>query len=409
MLFLNEEIKTKWKPIVEHTALNPIKDYYKKAVITRLLENEELFLKEAAQETTSVQNYDPVVISLVRRTMPNIVAFDVTGVQPMTGPTGLIFAMRSLYGAAPDMTTNPSPAWKEAGIAPNEAFMGEPNTAYSGSRTTNAAEHQGRGQVGDDVFADMSFVIEKSTVTAKSRALRAEYTLELAQDLKAIHGLDAESELSNILSVEIMNEINREIFVTLKTAAKLAKGEPEYASGAPTGVTSAAGTWDVSTNSDGRWAAEKYKSLLIKINKEANAIAKDTRRGRGNFIICSSDIASVLDLTGKMEYTPELVSNLNADDTGNAFAGTLNGRYKVFIDQYATSDYILVGYKGTSAYDAGAFYCPYVPLQMVKAISPVTYQPSFGFKCRYALTANPFTTLTADKNTYYRKFTVTNL
>ncbi len=409
MLLLTEEIENKWKKIVDHSALSPIKDHYKKAVITCLLENQESFLREAAQETTSVQNYDPVVISLVRRTMPNIVAFDITGVQPMNGPTGLIFAMRSMYGSAPDMTTDPSPAWKEAGKAPNEAFMDVPDTTYSGSRTTQAAEHQGRGQVGDDIFADMSFVIEKSTVTARSRALRAEYTLELAQDLKAIHGLEAESELSNILSVEIMNEINRELFVTVKNAAKLAKGEPEYATGAPTGVTSAAGTWDISANSDGRWSAEKYKSLLVKINKEANAIAKDTRRGRGNFIICSSDVASVLDLTGKMEYSPELVSNLNADDVGNTFAGTLNGRYKVFIDQYASDDFIVVGYKGASAYDAGAFYCPYVPLQMVKAISPTTFQPSFGFKTRYALTANPFTTLTANKNTYFRKFVITNL
>lgn len=413
-MFLTEEISKKWEPILEHPSLPKIQDSYKKSVITRLLENQEGFLREASNETTNIQNYDPVVISLVRRVMPNIIAFDVTGVQPMTGPTGLIFAMRSLYGA-PDATNwnggDPAVilANQEAGRAPNEAFMDEPNTAYTGPRSTNAAEDQG-GPAPADAYRDMSFTIEKTTVTAKARALKAEYTLELAQDLKAIHGLDAESELSNILSTEIMNEINREIIQTIYVAAKLAKQETSYTNGTPDAVPAvAAGSWDMSKNSDGRWSAEKYKSLLVKINKESNAIAKDTRRGRGNFIICSSDVASVLDLTGKMSYTPEMVSNLNVDDTGNCFVGTLNGRYKVFIDPYAMSDFLVVGYKGTSSYDAGLYYAPYVPLQMVKAISPTTFAPSFGFKIRYGLVSNPFTSIAGGKNIYFRKFSILNL
>lgn len=414
-MFLTEQISKKWEPIVEHPALPKIEDNYRKAVLTRVLENQETFLREAANETPNIQNHDPVLISLVRRTVPNIIAFDIAGVQPMTGPTGLIFALRALYGA-PHAGNIPSPANNAAnqvaGSAPDEAFYQKPRTDHSGQLPgvgfgTGHAEALGNGTT----WSEMSFTIEKTTVTAQSRALRAEYTVELAQDLKAIHGLDAESELSNILSTEIMNEINREIIDTAYNAAKLSDPALEYdpATKVATGVFSAPGTWNVDVNSDGRWGAEKYKSLLVKINKEANAIAKDTRRGRGNFIICSSNVASALDITGKMVYAPELNSNLNVDDTGNLFAGMLSGRYKVFVDPYATEDYVTVGYKGTTAYDAGLFYCPYVPLQMVKTISPSTLAPVFGFKIRYAMAANPFTTLASNRNVYFRKFTITNL
>ena len=417
----NEELMKKWKPILEHTALPGIQDSHRAAVTATLLENTEIAMRSGdtyvpqslleaapANSTADVANYDPVLISLVRRAMPNLVAYDICGVQPMTGPTGLIFAMRSKY--------------EDTGGKP-EAFYGEADTDYSGDGThANAlgagSETTGTGlatadaeALGDGAgaeFAQMSFSIEKVSVTAKSRALKAEYTTELAQDLKAIHGLDAETELANMLSAELLAEINREVIRTVYVNAK---------AGSQGGVASN-GTFNLDVDANGRWSVEKFKGLMFQIEKEANQIAKDTRRGKGNLIVCSSDVASALQMAGVLDYAPALNSNnLNPDDTGNTFAGVLNGRFRVYIDPYAGANYMVIGYKGSSAFDAGLFYCPYVPLQMVRAVGENSFQSKLGFKTRYGMVSNPFSqgsavgngALTANTNVYYRRTAVTNL
>ena len=419
----NEELMQKWKPILEHGALPGIQDSHRAAVTATLLENTETSMQEGeslgasgsllseaapANSTADMAKYDPVLISLVRRAMPNLVAYDIAGVQPMTGPTGLIFAMRSKY--------------EDTGGKP-EAFYSEADTDYSGTGThANAlgagSETTGTGldtadaeALGDGVgaeFAQMSFSIEKVSVTAKSRALKAEYTTELAQDLKAIHGLDAETELANMLSAELLAEINREVIRTVYTNA---------VAGSQGGVATN-GTFNLDVDANGRWSVEKFKGLMFQIEKEANQIAKDTRRGKGNMIICSSDVASALQMAGVLDYAPALNSNnLNPDDTGNTFAGVLNGRFRVYIDPYAGANYMVVGYKGSSAFDAGLFYCPYVPLQMVRAVGENTFQSKLGFKTRYGMVSNPFAqgatvgsgALAANTNVYYRRTAVTNL
>jgi len=419
----NEELMQKWKPILEHGALPGIQDSHRAAVTATLLENTETSMQEGeslgasgsllseaapANSTADMAKYDPVLISLVRRAMPNLVAYDIAGVQPMTGPTGLIFAMRSKYE---DTSGKP------------EAFYSEADTDYSGAGThanalgagsettgtglaTADAEALGDGSAAE--FAQMSFSIEKVSVTAKSRALKAEYTTELAQDLKAIHGLDAETELANMLSAELLAEINREVIRTVYTNA---------VAGSQGGVATN-GTFNLDVDANGRWSVEKFKGLMFQIEKEANQIAKDTRRGKGNMIICSSDVASALQMAGVLDYTPALNSNnLNPDDTGNTFAGVLNGRFRVYIDPYAGANYMVVGYKGSSAFDAGLFYCPYVPLQMVRAVGENSFQSKLGFKTRYGMVSNPFAqgatvgsgALAANTNVYYRRTAVTNL
>ena len=417
----NVELMKKWKPILEHTALPGIQDSHRAAVTATLLENTEVAMRSGdtyvpqslleaapANSTADVANYDPVLISLVRRAMPNLVAYDICGVQPMTGPTGLIFAMRSKY--------------EDTGGKP-EAFYGEADTDYSGdgthanalgagSETTGTglatADAEALGDGAGAAFAQMSFSIEKVSVTAKSRALKAEYTTELAQDLKAIHGLDAETELANMLSAELLAEINREVIRTVYVNAK---------AGSQGGVASN-GTFNLDVDANGRWSVEKFKGLMFQIEKEANQIAKDTRRGKGNLIVCSSDVASALQMAGVLDYAPALNSNnLNPDDTGNTFAGVLNGRFRVYIDPYAGANYMVIGYKGASAFDAGLFYCPYVPLQMVRAVGENSFQSKLGFKTRYGMVSNPFSqgsavgngALTANTNVYYRRTAVTNL
>jgi hypothetical protein len=407
--------------------LPEIKDSYRKAVTTVILENQEKalredrgFLGEAAPTNatgSSVDNWDPILISLVRRAMPNLIAYDVAGVQPMTGPTGLIFAMRSRYtnqSGAESMFNEADSDFSGAGEhdGTNPAVLNDaaPTTYTAGTGMTTAAA-EALGDSAGNSFAEMAFSIEKQTVTAKSRALKAEYTMELAQDLKAIHGLDAETELANILSSEILNEINREVIRTIYTSAKV---------GAQTD-TAASGIFDMDVDSNGRWSVEKFKGLMFQVERDANAIAQQTRRGKGNVIICSSDVASALQMAGVLDTSPALNNNLNVDDAGNTFAGVLNGRYKVYIDPYsanaADKQFFVVGYKGTSPYDAGLFYCPYVPLQMVRAVGENTFQPKIGFKTRYGMTANPFAggatarggVITANDNVYYRRVQVTNL
>jgi hypothetical protein len=464
-MYLSEQLQKKWAPILEHPELGSIKDPYKRAVTTILLENQEKsqsadaeilssqnFLTEAGfgagvmPDTPSasaadgtgghVAKFDPILISLVRRAMPNLIAYDICGVQPMTGPTGLIFAMRAKKGSG-----------GLDGTAGNEAFYHESDSAYSansGSVQLQAAGAFNPGLLTTDTGAAntkvlvtaggaptgraehltpqlMSFSIEKVSVTAKSRALRADYTMEVAQDLKAVHGLDAETELSNILSAEILAEINREVVRKVYQDAK---------QGAQHNTTNA-GIFDLDTDSNGRWSVEKFKGLMFQIEREANAIAKDTRRGKGNIIITSSDVASALQMAGVLDYAPALDSNnLSPDDTGNTFVGVLNGRYRVYIDPYAIAsdtNWFVVGYKGSSAYDAGIFYCPYVPLQMVRAVDTDTFQPKIGFKTRYGMVRNPFArgitvpnsaaysdiggdmTVASQSNVYYRLVRVDNL
>jgi len=442
-MFLSESIQQKWQPVLEHPDLPKINDAYKRAVTSMVLENQEkalkedaAFLSEAAPTNatgSSIQNWNPILISLVRRSMPNLIAYDIAGVQPMSGPTGLIFAMRSRYAsqaggealfdeADSDFSgrnaAGSSVANKTGGVqdGTNPAVLNDaaPGTYTSGSgMTTDYAE--ALGDASGNAFAEMAFSIEKSTVTAKSRALKAEYTMELAQDLKAIHGLDAETELSNILSAEILAEINREVVRSVYIGAE---------KGAQTNTTTA-GIFDLDTDSNGRWSVERFKGLMFQLERDANVIAQRTRRGKGNMIICSSDVASALQMAGVLDYTPALNNNLNVDDTGNTFAGVLNGKYKVYIDPYsantAAKQYFVVGYKGTSPYDAGIFYCPYVPLQMVRAVGQDTFQPKIGFKTRYGLVANPFAgagasdaitangLTTANANRYYRKVQIANL
>jgi hypothetical protein len=447
-MFLSEELKQKWQPILEHPELEAIKDPYKKAVTAMVLENQSQamasdraqmgMLNEAAGPSmttgSGVQNFDPILISLVRRALPNLIAYDVAGVQPMTGPTGLIFAMRAKYGQ--DNTAS--------GV---EAFFNEANTQFTGGGSsgnrfgfsnnttgdtstnpvstgfttantfttgigmqTSVAENLGSDS--NTAFGQMAFSIEKVTVTAQSRALKAEYSLELAQDLKAIHGLDAETELSNILSTEILAEINREVIRTIYTVAK---------NGAQFGTTTA-GTFDLDTDSNGRWSVERFKGLIFQVERDANVIAKETRRGKGNVMIVSSDVASAMAMAGVLQYTPALTADLQVDDTGNTFAGLLHGRIKVYIDPYfggytSNQELVTIGYKGSSPYDAGLFYCPYVPLQMVRAVDQFTFQPKIGFKTRYGMVANPFAggtnvdlgQLYSKRNTYYRIFRVANL
>tara|TARA_B100000959_G_scaffold285474_1_gene360329 strand:+ start:4051 stop:5283 length:1233 start_codon:yes stop_codon:yes gene_type:complete len=404
----------------------------------RALKEDNAFLSEAAPTNatgSAVANWDPILISLVRRAMPNLIAYDIAGVQPMTGPTGLIFAMRSRYtsqtGAealfdeadsdfagrnAAGSSVDGYSATDHSGANP-AVLNDSPAGTYTKGTAMTTAKAEALGDASGNAFAEMAFSIEKSTVTAKSRALKAEYTMELAQDLKAIHGLDAETELANILSAEILAEINREVVRTIYVNAE---------KGAATNTT-AAGIFDLDTDSNGRWSVERFKGLMFQVERDANAIAQRTRRGKGNILICSSDVASALQMAGVLDYTPALSNNLNVDDTGNTFAGVLNGRYRVYIDPYsantAAKQYYVVGYKGTSPYDAGIFYCPYVPLQMVRAVGQDTFQPKIGFKTRYGLVANPFAETgaisgaasavndagSADSNRYYRRVQVANL
>jgi hypothetical protein len=446
-MYLSENLQKKWEGVLDHPDLPKITDPYRKAVTAVILENQATEMQKAAGmlnevgPTNSMTNtvasggfgggaaspvagFDPILISLVRRSLPNLIAYDICGVQPMTGPTGLIFAMRSRYAT-------------QGG---DEAFYNEANSGFSGESSQSALSLQsntstsgntfantvfsdlpttmttGRSEAlgdGSNTFEEMAFSIEKVTVTARTRALKAEYSMELAQDLKAVHGLDAETELANILSSEILAEINREIVRTIYTTAK---------QGALVGTTTA-GTFNLDTDSNGRWMVEKVKGLAFQIEREANTIAKLTRRGKGNIMICSSDVASALAMAGILDYNSALQGqiNLTVDDTGNTFAGTLFGRIKVYIDPYfptsASSEFAVVGYKGSNAYDAGLFYCPYVPLQMVRAVDTGTFQPKIGFKTRYGLVANPFaegTTVGAgainvNSNVYYRSFKITNL
>jgi len=479
-MFQSEHLQEKWAPLLEHEGLDKITDSHKKAVTAQLLENQEKFLREqnafaqsgsfltetptnsagsdpagfsgAATPGGPVAGFDPVLISLIRRSMPNLVAYDLAGVQPMTGPTGLIFAMRSRYtnqsgqealfdeadtrfsAENADRTLNNQSGYAgDVGIGTTAAISGNTNPGLlnaggeynvTGGMTTGDAE--GLGYDTNAGFNEMAFSIEKVTVTAKSRALKAEYSLELAQDLKAIHGLNAEAELANILSSEILAEINREVIRSIYITAE---------AGATANVATQ-GTFDLDVDSNGRWSVEKFKGLLFQIERDANQIATRTRRGKGNIILCSADVASALTMAGVLDYTPALNANLNVDETGNTFAGTLMGKYRVYIDPYAANvtnraggagnvggnQYYVVGYKGSSPYDAGMFYCPYVPLQMVRAVGENSFQPKIGFKTRYGLVANPFAEgglasgnsaalgrLQADSNRYYRRVLVKNL
>ncbi len=446
-MFQTEHLQEKWQPVLEHPDLPKIEDSYKRAVTTLILENQEQalkedrsFLSEAAPVNSmsggQMDTWDPILISLVRRAMPNLIAYDICGVQPMTGPTGLIFAMRSRYTSqtggesffdeadtdfsgrnAAGSSVDGYSATDHAGTNPGVLNDGSPGTYTAGTAMTTA-KAEALGDASGNAFAEMAFSIEKSTVTAKSRALKAEYTMELAQDLKAIHGLDAETELANILSAEILAEINREVVRTIYINSE---------KGAQTGNVTTAGIFDLDTDSNGRWSVERFKGLMFQLERDANRIAQRTRRGKGNIIICSSDVASALQMAGVLDYTPALNNNLNVDDTGNTFAGVLNGRFKVYIDPYsansAAKQYYVVGYKGTSPYDAGIFYCPYVPLQMVRAVGQDTFQPKIGFKTRYGLIANPFAETgaqsgaatavndagSANANRYYQKVQVANL
>ena len=447
-MYLSESLQKKWEGVLDHPDLTPIKDPYRKAVTAVILENQAQEMQKAsgmlneavptnsasaglgsggatgfssgATSSGPVAGFDPILISLVRRSLPNLIAYDICGVQPMTGPTGLIFAMRSTYSTA----------------LGTEAFYNEANTGFGGLGTAQTALTVGGAAantfvangagvaamstalaeaLGDssNTFQEMAFSIEKVTVTAKTRALKAEYSIELAQDLKAVHGLDAETELANILSAEILAEINREVVRTIYSVAK---------TGAQVGTTTA-GTFDLDTDSNGRWMVEKVKGLAFQLEREANTIAKTTRRGKGNIVICSSDVASAFAMAGLLDYNSALQSqvNLTVDDTGNTFAGTMFGRIKVYIDPYAqtnaTSEFAVVGYKGSNAYDAGIFYCPYVPLQMVRAVDTGTFQPKIGFKTRYGIVANPFAegttkgagALTNLANNYYRAFKIANI
>jgi len=416
-MYLSESQMEKWAPVLDHPELPEIKDAHRRNVTAVVLENQEKAIREERQALfeaapanatgASVDNYDPVLISLVRRALPNLMAYDVCGVQPMTGPTGLIFAMKSHYTSQ----TGTEALFNEADTDFAGAGTHAGSNPVDGSYTTGTGMATATGEGVDP--AEMAFSIEKTTVTAKTRALKAEYSIELAQDLKAIHGLDAESELSNILSQEILAEINREVIRTIYKVAKTGSAS-----------TATAGEFDLDVDSNGRWSVERFKGLLFNIERDANVIAQDTRRGKGNFIVCSSDVASALSMAGVLDYAPALNTDLNVDDTGNTFAGVLNGRYRVYIDPYsantgAASQFYVVGYKGSSAYDAGLFYCPYVPLQQVRAIDPTTFQPKIGFKTRYGMIANPFVTqsdgttdadtFTADRNQYYRSVKVTNL
>ncbi len=414
-MFNTEHLQEKWQPVLQHPDLPEIKDAYKRAVTTVILENQERsmqedrsFLAEAAPTNatgSNVDNWDPILISLIRRAMPNLIAYDICGVQPMSGPTGLIFAMKSHYQSQTGteaLVNEADTDFAGTGTHASSDVLEDTSSYTTGAGMTTAAA-EALGDTTNNAFAEMAFSIEKTSVTAKSRALKAEYTMELAQDLKAIHGLDAETELANILSSEILAEINREIVRTIYKNAK---------KGAATNVTDP-GKFDLDTDSNGRWSVEKFKGLMFQIERDANAIAQDTRRGKGNILICSADVASALTMAGLLDNATGLNNNLNVDDTGSTFAGVLNGRFKVYIDPYSNnsnaSKFYVVGYKGTSPYDAGLFYCPYVPLQMVRAVGEQTFQPKIGFKTRYGIVVNPFTSDSADSNAYYRRVQVQNL
>ena len=471
-MFQSEQLQEKWAPLLNYEGLEEIKDSHKRAVTATLLENQEKFLREqnafaesgsflteqptnsggnpqgfsgAATASGPVAGFDPVLISLIRRSMPNLVAYDLAGVQPMSGPTGLIFAMRSRYQTQsgteafynePDSAFSGRDSASNAETGMSDPLAGMGTTAQSGTNpsvlnpvgsASSLGYRVGQGMrtddaealdgTGNNAFNEMAFSIEKVTVTAKSRALKAEYSLELAQDLKAIHGLNAEAELANILSTEILAEINREVIRTIYKVAE--QGAVQN--------TATAGVFDLDIDSNGRWSVEKFKGLLFQIERDANAIAQRTRRGKGNIIMCSADVASALTMAGVLDYTPALNANLNVDDTGNTFAGTLMGKFRVYIDPYAANltsanatpgnQYYVVGYKGTSPYDAGLFYCPYVPLQMVRAVGENSFQPKIGFKTRYGMVANPFAegtsqglgALHVNQNRYYRRVSVKNL
>jgi len=443
-MFQTEHLQEKWAPVLEHPDLPRIEDAYKRAVTTVILENQEKamkedqsFLSEAAPTNStggSISNWDPILISLVRRAMPNLIAYDICGVQPMTGPTGLIFAMRASFSSsdgAEALVDESMPGFSNQNAAgdagggdvasseTNPAVLNDsPATTYTSATGQTTAQGEALGDTTTNAFAEMSFSIDKSTVTAVTRALKAEYTMELAQDLKAIHGLDAETELANILSSEILAEINREVVRRVYVAA---------VKGAQVNTTTA-GVFDLDTDSNGRWSVEKFKGLMFGIERDANAIGQQTRRGKGNMLMCSADVASALQMAGILDYTPALNNALNVDDTTTTFAGVLNGRYKVYVDPYAAnvsaSQYYVVGYKGSSPYDAGMFYCPYVPLQMVRAVGENTFQPKIGFKTRYGMAANPFAAAGAvaagdtqntdasiddGVNAYYRRVKVANL
>ena len=469
-MFQSEQLQEKWKPLLEYEGLDPIKDNHRKAVTAVLLENQEKFLNEEQQFSSGINlmeaaptnstganiaNFDPVLISLIRRSMPNLIAYDLAGVQPMSGPTGLIFAMRSRYSSqtgtetfynevdsafsgenAPNRTLTGGWTDPNAGMGTTQQQNSNPAVLNPTSSASSIGYRVGQGMttaeaeaLGDtetsNAFNQMAFSIEKVTVTAKSRALKAEYSLELAQDLKAIHGLNAEAELANILSTEILAEINREVIRTIYKVAE---------QGAVQNVATP-GIFDLDIDSNGRWSVEKFKGLLFQIERDANAIAQRTRRGKGNIIMCSADVASALTMAGVLDYTPALNANLNVDDTGNTFTGVLQGKYRVYIDPYSANltaanaaptggnQYYVVGYKGSSPYDAGIFYCPYVPLQMVRAVGENTFQPKIGFKTRYGIVSNPFAEGKADgtnppgnagrlgvnSNRYYRRVAVKNL
>lgn len=422
----NKALIEKWAPILEHADMPAIKDSHRRAVTAQLLENQRISMGQQAEAltedtaptniTANVSKYDPVLISLVRRSMPNLIAYDVCGVQPMTGPTGLIFAMRPKFAAAGSLTTEAfyneadsdfTGTGTQAGTDPSVLNDTVPGTYTNGAgMTTAAAEALGSDTGG--AFAQMGFEIEKVMVEAKSRALKAQYSVELAQDLKQIHGLDAETELANILSSEILAELNREVIRSIYVTAK---------PGAQNTDLTTAGAFDLDTDSNGRWSVEKFKGMLFQVEREANSIARETRRGKGNFIVCSSDVASAFAMAGVLDYAPALSTDLQVDDTGNTFAGILQGRYKVFIDPYASGNFFVVGYKGASSYDAGIYYAPYVPLQLYKAVSDETFQPKIGFKMRYGMVANPFAqgltkgngVLNANSNNYFRRVAVKNL
>ena len=447
-MFQTEHLQEKWQPVLEHPDLPKIEDSYKRAVTTVILENQEAALREDAAFLTeaaplnstggSISNWDPILISLVRRAMPNLIAYDVCGVQPMSGPTGLIFAMRASLQSSDGAEALVDESFPGAQGRSNQNAQGTTGGGDVGSTETNpavlndspsagtytsatgmtTAQAEALGDASTNAFAEMAFSIDKSTVTAVSRALKAEYTMELAQDLKAIHGLDAETELANILSTEILAEINREVVRSLYVTA---------VKGAAVNTTTA-GIFDLDTDSNGRWSVEKFKGLMFQIERDANAIGQQTRRGKGNILICSADVASALQMAGVLDYTPALNNSLNVDDTTTTFAGVMNGRFKVYVDPYAAnvaaSQYYVVGYKGTSPYDAGFFYCPYVPLQMVRAVGENSFQPKIGFKTRYGMAANPFAaagavaagdtqntdaSLDANTNAWYRRVKVTNL
>jgi FlaG/FlaF family flagellin (archaellin) len=465
-MFNAEQLQEKWAPILDYQGLDEIKDSHRRSVTAILLENQEKELRESHEflyesptnsagtggfgsnpTNTAAQGFDPVLISLIRRSMPNLIAYDLCGVQPMNGPTGLIFAMRSRYtnqSGAETFYNEVDSAFSgqnaqrnlnggftngsvgmgttaQGGINPSILAAGNSSTAQQANAGVGADQYNvGQGMnTGDSEFLgdssssfnEMAFSIEKVTVTAKSRALKAEYSLELAQDLKAIHGLNAEAELANLLSTEILAEINREV---IRTVYKIAKP------GAQANVATS-GTFDLDVDSNGRWSVEKFKGLIFQIERDANAIAQQTRRGKGNMILCSADVASALAMAGVLDYTPALNANLNVDDTGNTFAGVLQGKYRVYIDPYSANvspnQFYVVGYKGSSAYDAGLFYCPYVPLQMVRAVGQDTFQPKIGFKTRYGMVANPFAdglsqglgALSTNSNVYYRRVKVANL